>query len=184
MGAAHRGLSRTSAQLALTSKAGTVTTELLMSLSISVSAATPPSTASPTVVVTGAMDLGSVDEVDLVMAALDQTVYQTAEITTGGYSTGTSYELTGPKFSSYTLAYPTGAQFVMAAQKLSVSSPSVAPTSGTIPARGANLITNPGADAGRGVTASSSVFPVPGWETTGGFTAAAYAWPDGDLSTT
>ena len=104
-------------------------------------------------------------------------------ITPGGPGTGTSYELIGARFSSYVLG-TTEAQFVMGADKLSLSAPSVAPTSGAIPACGANLINNPGADAGRGVTASNSVFPVPGWQTTGGFTAAAYAWSDGDLSAT
>ena len=47
----------------------------------------------------------------------------------------------------------------------------------------ANLIANPGAEAGPG-TENDSVVNVPSWTATGTFTAAAYAWPDGDLSAT
>ena len=165
------------AQIALTSKAGTVTTEFMKSLSISVSAAGPPSAGPAAVTVTGALDLSTVNEVDLVVATLQQTAYQTALITTGGHSTGTSYELSGPRFSAYALANTTGVQFTMEAQQLSVTSP------GSAAACGANLITNPGAEAGRG-TMANTVLPVPGWTTTGGFTAAAYSWSDGDLSPT
>jgi hypothetical protein len=48
---------------------------------------------------------------------------------------------------------------------------------------GANLITNPGAEAGPGAR-SDSVVPVPGWTTTDSFTAVQYSWAGGDLSAT
>jgi hypothetical protein len=48
---------------------------------------------------------------------------------------------------------------------------------------GTNLITNPGAEAGP-ATRSDSIVPVPGWKTTGAFTAVQYAWAGADLSAT
>ena len=46
---------------------------------------------------------------------------------------------------------------------------------------GANLIVNPGAESAPGADADS-VVRVPGWRTKGSFTAAQYAWSDGDVS--
>ena len=48
---------------------------------------------------------------------------------------------------------------------------------------GANLVTNPGAEAGLGAR-SDSVVPVPGWTTTDSLTAVQYGWAAGDLSAT
>lgn len=51
------------------------------------------------------------------------------------------------------------------------------------PVCGRNLILNPGAESGMG-TNTDSVVKVPDWKGTGGFTAAQYAWPSGDLYAT
>jgi hypothetical protein len=66
--------------------------------------------------------------------------------------------------------------------------PSSPPSSGgqpgstsSCPACGANLIENPGAEAGPGADSNNSV-PVPDWKVTGAFTAVQYAWSGGDYS--
>ena len=82
-----------------------------------------------------------------------------------------------------TLDMSTGFQATFDCQAVTPDVGTALPTAHLAAACKTNLIVNPGAENGPG-TRSGDVVAVPGWKPTGGFSAAQYAWTDGDLSTT
>jgi len=127
------GASEGAAELSLTTETGTVTEEVLSGFSLSVS---PWAAAgAPAAVVTATVQVGSVSAADLVVAALGDTAYKSALMTTRNLATNVSYALGEPSVTAQLLqAGASGelVQVVLAAKSFQV----------ILPPANANLIVN------------------------------------------